>query len=141
MQRNLARAPSRQHPEASQRIKDAVRDWRQQDLHTRPTQEELAVSLGVSKQYVNRLIHAHPLRALQLPARSDAPAPPTMTQHQATQPPTGRTPSVDALNVERDGAERQQRTYSDGRWRTLPQWREYERRGRRRVLSSVRVGR
>jgi hypothetical protein len=69
MQRNLALAPTKQHPEESQQIKDAVYEWREQDPSTRPTQEEPACKLcdllgrdKLSKQYINRLVNRLPPR-------------------------------------------------------------------------------
>ena len=74
MQRNLALAPTKQHPEESQQIKDAVYEWREQDPRTRPTQEELARKLcdllgrdKLSKQYINRLVNGLPPRHSEPP--------------------------------------------------------------------------
>ena len=58
--RNLGRAPRRHTTEQSLAIKHAVWDWREQDPNSRPIQEDLAATLGVSKQYVNHLVHALP---------------------------------------------------------------------------------
>jgi hypothetical protein len=60
--RNLARAPRRHTAEQSLAIKHAVWDWLEQDPNTRPIQEDLAASLGVSKQHINRLVHSLPPR-------------------------------------------------------------------------------
>jgi hypothetical protein len=60
--RNLARAPRRHTAEQSLAIKHAVWDWREQDPTTRPIQEHVAASLGVSKQYINRLVRTLPPR-------------------------------------------------------------------------------
>jgi hypothetical protein len=60
--RNLARAPRRHTAEESLAIKHAVWDWLEQDPATRPIQEHVAASLGVSKQYINRLVHTLPPR-------------------------------------------------------------------------------
>jgi hypothetical protein len=67
--RNLARAPRRHTAEESLQIKHAVWDWREQDPTTRPIQEHLAASLGVSKQYLNRLVHSLPPRTALPPIR------------------------------------------------------------------------
>jgi len=74
MQRNLARAPSKQHPEESQQIKEAVYEWGEQDPRTRPTQEEMARRLcnllgrdKLSKQYINRLVNGLPSRHSEAP--------------------------------------------------------------------------
>ena len=74
MQRNLALAPSKQHAEESQQIKDAVYEWREQDPRTRPTQEDLARELcdllgreKLSKQYINRLARTLPPRHREPP--------------------------------------------------------------------------
>ena len=74
MQRNLALAPTKQHPGESQQIKDAVYEWREQDPRARPTQEELARKLcdvlgrdKLSKQYINRLVNGLPPRHSEPP--------------------------------------------------------------------------
>ena len=64
--RNLSRAPRKHTAEQSLAIKHAVWDWREHGPNTRPIQEDLAASLGVSKQYINRLVHSLPPR-LALP--------------------------------------------------------------------------
>lgn len=60
--RNLARAPRKHTSEESLAIKHAVWDWREQNPSSRCTGEELAASLGVSKQYVSHLAHTLPPR-------------------------------------------------------------------------------
>jgi hypothetical protein len=68
--RNLARAPRKHTVEESLAIKHLVLDWREQDdPNTRGTQEELAATLGVSKQYINRLVHTLPTRIPLPPTR------------------------------------------------------------------------
>ena len=67
--RNLARAPRRRTTEESLAIRHAVWDWREQDPRTRPTEEDLAASLGVSKQYVSHLAHTLPPRIVLPPIR------------------------------------------------------------------------
>ena len=54
---NLAKAPRLRSDEDSGRIKFQVYEWCHEDPATRITQQELAQRLGVSKQYVNRLVH------------------------------------------------------------------------------------
>jgi hypothetical protein len=80
--RNLARAPRRHTAEQSLAIKHAVWDWREHDPTTRPIQNDLAATLGVSKQYINRLVHAlppriafPPLRHVSIPERPDPDGP------------------------------------------------------------------
>ena len=77
---NLARAPRLRSPEESWRIKQAVRDWLAAPPEQRPAQQDLARELGVSKQYVNRLVHRLPpavpyqTEAAARPAQSTTPA-------------------------------------------------------------------
>ena len=95
MQRNLARAPSRQNPGESQRIKDAVYEWLEQDPRTRPTQEELTRNIcnqlgreKLSKQYVNRLVNELPPRHFEPPiGRHYAPRAPR-EESERQEPPT-----------------------------------------------------
>ena len=67
--RNLARAPRKHTAEETLAIKHAVWDWREQNPETRPTEERLAASLGVSKQYVSHLAHTLPPRVTFPPTR------------------------------------------------------------------------
>lgn len=62
MRENLSRAPRRRSSEETWRIKEAVRDWLAMPAKQRPTQEELARSLRVTKQYINRLVRKLPPR-------------------------------------------------------------------------------
>ncbi len=55
-ERNLTKAPRRRSYEKSGRIKCAVYEWCRENPETRITQQELAHQLGVSKQYVNRVV-------------------------------------------------------------------------------------
>jgi len=69
-QRNLALAPRRHTVEESLKIKHAVWDWLERDPQTRPLQKHLAASLGVSAQYINRLVRTLPPRQGLLSTRA-----------------------------------------------------------------------
>lgn len=104
MQRNLALAPTKQHPEESQQIKEAVYEWREQDPRTRPTQGELARKLcdllgreKLSKQYVNRLVNTLPPRHRGLPLTRHYAPPIPQEESQRDEPPRQADPSPSAL--------------------------------------------
>ena len=80
---NLSRAPRRRSADETWRIKQAVRDWLALPPERRPTQQDLARSFGVSKAYINRLVHRLP--------PSDAPAHIAADHHEPSPAPVAAT--------------------------------------------------
>jgi len=73
---NLALAPRRRSPEETERIKDRIGAWLDTPpLAGRPTQEELARSLGVSKQYVSKMVRRLKGQRLDMEAAREPVAP------------------------------------------------------------------
>ena len=124
MQRNLALAPTKQHPEESQQIKDAVYEWLEQDPRIRPTQEELARDLcarlgreKLSKQYVNRLVNTLPPRHREPPLTRRY-APPVHREESAHEDRTTQVcPSPKpALTVEEFREKLREKYYAERPW-------------------------
>jgi hypothetical protein len=93
---NLARAPRRRSAEETWRIKQAVRDWLAAAPEQRPTQQDLARQLGVSKQYINRLVH-------RLPPTFQPPQPPSAQPQNA--PPPAQSAGIPIRSIWTPGRE------------------------------------
>lgn len=98
MYENLSRAPRLRSAEETWRIKEAVRDWLAAPAEQRQTQQDLARSLGVTKQYINLLVRRLPpsdIAAESQPALTERPAESVIPAHIAAREALLRSPVPD----------------------------------------------